>query len=104
MSYKNPFNGKIKEPKGDIMFNSIMITTHTAEETNGIIIPENQREMYAEQFVVKVGESVSTKSLKPGAKVLLDVAGLSARKAGLPIEIDGEQYVIINERDIVYIY
>jgi chaperonin GroES len=68
----------------------------------GIIIPDTAKEAPQEAEVVAVGPGKRNKSgdviapaVKPGEKVLI------GKFAGTEIEIDGNDYVIVNEDDVL---
>jgi chaperonin GroES len=68
----------------------------------GIIIPDTAKEAPQEAEVVAVGPGKRNKSgdviapaVKPGEKVLI------GKYAGTEIEIDGNDYVIVNEDDVL---
>ncbi|MDP6042415.1 MAG: co-chaperone GroES [Candidatus Latescibacteria bacterium] len=68
----------------------------------GIIIPDTAKEAPQEAEVVAVGPGKPNKSgdviapaVKPGEKVLI------GKYAGTEIEIDGNDYVIVNEDDVL---
>ena len=68
----------------------------------GIIIPDTAKETPQEAEVVAVGPGKRNKSgdviapaVKPGEKVLI------GKYAGTEIEIDGNDYVIVNEDDVL---
>ena len=68
----------------------------------GIIIPDTAKEKPQEAKVVAVGPGKRNKNgdiiapeLKPGEKILI------GKWAGAEIEIDGEDYVILSEDDVL---
>lgn len=70
----------------------------------GIIIPDTAKEKPQEAKVVAVGPGKRNKNgdiiaseLKPGEKILI------GKWAGTEIEIDGEDYVILSEDDVLAI-
>lgn len=82
----------------------ILVRRVDAEEQvkGGIIIPDTAKETPQEAEVVAVGPGKRNKggdviapAVKPGEKVLI------GKYAGTEIEIDGGDYVIVNEDDVL---
>lgn len=63
-------------------------------ERGGMLIPETKREREAEGIVTHIGPECT--KVKVGDKVLVP-----KRNAGTPIEFDGEQLVVISERELL---
>jgi len=92
---------KIK-PLGD----RVLIKPYEGKETTkgGIVLPDTAKEKPQEGEVVAVGEGRKTKegksiplSLKKGDKVLY------GKYSGTEITVDGEEYLIMREEDILAI-
>ena len=82
----------------------VLVKRFTEEEKTkgGIIIPDSAKEKPQEAEVIAVG---SGKILEEGKRVALEVkAGdriLFGKYSGNDIKLDGEEYVIIREEDIL---
>lgn len=111
--------------KGKVLFNTVLTTLNMTTETeSGIILQgdkvgKKEGVLMDDQEVVAVGSSVD--EIKVGDKVKLDLgkfmrevtkrpvgdfgANGKTQELALPIiEINGEQYARITNRDIVYVY
>ena len=73
-----------------------------ATSKGGIIIPDSAKEKPAQGEIIAVGEG---KILEDGKKAALDVkAGdkvLFSKYAGTEVKIEGEEYLIMREEDIL---
>lgn len=85
--------------------NDRIIVKRLAEEEKtkgGIIIPDNAKEKPMEGEVVAVGNG---KVLQNGAKVSLEVKKgdriLFGKYSGTEIKVDGEEYLMMREEDIL---
>ena len=92
---------KIK-PLGD----RVLIKALEREEKtkSGIVLPETAKEKPQEGWVLAVG---SGKTLDNGTKVALEVQVgqkvIFSKYAGTEVKLDGEELMILNERDILAI-
>ena len=82
----------------------ILLRRVEAEEQvqSGIIIPDTAKEMPQEAEVIAVGPGKPNKTgdlivpdVEPGTKVLI------GKFAGTEVEIDGDEYVIVSEDDVL---
>ncbi len=82
----------------------VLVKRTTGEEktSGGIIIPDSAKEKPQEAEVIAVG---SGKILEEGKRIALEVkAGdriLFGKYSGNDIKLDGEEYVIIREEDVL---
>lgn len=82
----------------------ILVRRMTGEEKTkgGIIIPDSAKEKPQEAEVVAVGNG---KILEEGKRIALDVKTgdhiLFGKYSGNDIKLDGEEYVIIREEDVL---
>jgi chaperonin GroES len=89
------------------LYDRIVLTRVKEEETsrNGIIIPDSAKEKPQEGLVIAVGRG---KRLEDGAVVALDVkAGdrvLFGKYSGSEITLDGSEYIIMREDDVLGIF
>lgn len=90
------------KPLGD----RVVVKALEAEQKtkSGIVLPDTVKEKPQEGEVVAVG---SGKVLENGQKVALEVkAGdkvIFAKYAGTEVKVDGQEYIILSERDILAI-
>lgn len=90
------------KPLGD----RVVVKALEAEQKtkSGIVLPDTVKEKPQEGEVVAVG---SGKVLDNGQKVALEVkAGdkvIFAKYAGTEVKVDGQEYIILSERDILAI-
>ncbi|QDR79588.1 co-chaperone GroES [Sporomusa termitida] len=90
------------KPLGD----RVVIEALAKEEMtkSGIVLPDTVKEKPQEGKVVAVG---SGKTLENGQKVALDVAVgdkiIFSKYAGTEVKVEGKEYLIISERDILAI-
>ncbi|HWR41828.1 co-chaperone GroES [Sporomusa sp.] len=88
------------KPLGD----RVVIEALAKEEVtkSGIVLPDTVKEKPQEGKVVAVG---SGKTLENGQKVALDVSVgdkiIFSKYAGTEVKVDGKEYLIISERDIL---
>ncbi|MDR1719912.1 MAG: co-chaperone GroES [Dysgonamonadaceae bacterium] len=77
----------------------VLIKPAAAEEktVGGIIIPDSAKEKPLKGEVIAVGDGTKDEKmvLKPGDKVLY------GKYAGTEIELDGEQYLIMRQSDVL---
>jgi len=90
------------KPLGDKV---VVKTIATEEKTKGgIVLPDTAKEKPLEGEVVAVGSGII---LENGQKLPLEVAVgdrvIFSKYAGTEIKIDGEEYMIMNEREILAI-
>ncbi len=82
----------------------VLVKRITGEEktSGGIIIPDSAKEKPQEAEVIAVG---SGKILEEGKRIALDVKTgdrvLFGKYSGNDIKLDGEEYVIIREEDVL---
>ncbi|MFO7756337.1 MAG: co-chaperone GroES [Bacteroidales bacterium] len=89
------------ELKGKILAGKVLVKPHEAEEktSSGIIIPDSAKEKPQEGKVVLVGAAKKDEEMevKPGDTVLY------GKYAGQELNIDGEDYLLMSQTDILYI-
>ncbi|SJZ34251.1 co-chaperone GroES [Selenihalanaerobacter shriftii] len=89
------------KPLGDRV---VMKALEEKEETteSGIVLPESAKEKPQEGEIVAVGEG---KKLDNGDRVDLDVTTgdrvIYGKYAGTEIEFEGEEYLVISEKDVL---
>ncbi|MCL5264628.1 MAG: co-chaperone GroES [Chloroflexi bacterium] len=90
------------KPLGD----RVLLKPKTKEEVtrSGIVLPDTAKEKPLEGTIIAVGPG---KALDDGRKVPMDVAAgqvvLYAKYAGTEIKMDGEDYLILRQEDILAI-
>lgn len=88
------------KPLGD----RVVIKVLASEEKtkSGIVLPDTAKEKPQEGEVVAVG---SGKTMENGQKVALEVAVgdrvIYSKYAGTEVKVDGQEYLILSERDIL---
>jgi chaperonin GroES len=87
--------------KGKILAGKVLVKPPAAEEktSSGIIIPDSAKEKPQKGEVVLVGADKKDEPMqvKPGDVVLY------GKYAGTELNIDGEDYLLISQNDILYI-
>nr|WP_280959766.1 co-chaperone GroES [Anaerophaga thermohalophila] len=87
--------------KGKILAGKVLVKPQAAEEktSSGIIIPDSAKEKPQKGEVVLVGADKKDEPMqvKPGDVVLY------GKYAGTELNIDGEDYLLISQNDILYI-
>lgn len=91
------------KPLGDrVVVKDIEVEEETTE--SGIVLPESAKEEPQEGEVVAVGEG---KKLDNGERLTMDVSEgdrvIYGKYAGTEIEFDGEEYLVISEKDVLAI-
>ncbi|MBR8534312.1 co-chaperone GroES [Carboxylicivirga mesophila] len=91
----------MSELKGRILAGKILVKPQAAETTtaSGIIIPDSAKEKPLQGTVVLVGEAKKDEvmEVKVGDVVLYGKYG------GTELAIDGEDYLLISQSDVLYI-
>jgi len=87
--------------KGKILAGKVLVKPETAEEktASGIIIPESAKEKPLKGKVVLVGEAKKDESMEVKTGDLV----LYGKYSGTELNIDGEDYLLISQNDILYI-
>lgn len=87
--------------KGKILAGKVLVRPNDAEEktSSGIIIPDSAKEKPQQGTVVLVGvaKKDETMEVKPGDKVLYGKYG------GQELSLDGVDYLLMSQSDILYI-
>lgn len=87
--------------KGKILAGKVLVKPEAAEEktASGIFIPESAKEKPLKGKVILTGEAKKDEPMevKPGDLVLY------GKYAGTELNIDGEDYLLISQNDILYI-
>jgi chaperonin GroES len=88
--------------KGNVVAGKLLIKPATAEEktAGGIYIPDSAKEKPLQGEVILIGEVIKdeTCNVKVGDKVLY------GKYAGTELEIEGETYLLLSMKDILYIF
>jgi len=89
------------ELKGRILSGKILVKPVKAEEMSrgGIIIPDTVKEKPTEGKVIMVGEAKKDEPMevKVGDEILF------SKYAGQELNIEGEEYLLISQNDVLYI-
>jgi len=92
---------KMAKLKGKILAGKVLVKPHEAEEktASGIIIPDSAKEKPQEGTIALVGAAKKDEEmeLKAGDVVLY------GKYAGQELNIDGEDYLLMSQSDILYI-
>ena len=100
MFNKNKVN-KMADLKGKILAGKVLVRPNEAEEktASGIIIPDSAKEKPQQGTVVLVGAAKKDEplELKKGDKVLY------GKYSGQELNIDGSDYLLMAQSDILYI-
>nr|WP_202796536.1 co-chaperone GroES [Thermophagus xiamenensis] len=87
--------------KGKVLAGKVLVKPQAAEEktSSGIIIPDSAKEKPLKGEVVLIGAAKKDEPMevKPGDVVLY------GKYAGTELNIDGEDYLLISQSDILYI-
>jgi len=90
------------KPLGDRMV--VKVVTQEEKTKGGIVLPDTAKEKPQEGEVMAVG---SGKVLENGQKLPLEVKVgdriIFSKYAGTEVKLDGEEYVIFSERDVLAI-
>lgn len=91
----------MSELKGKILAGKVLVKPMEAETktVSGIIIPDSAKEKPLKGTVVLVGAAKKDETVEVKAK---DVV-LYGKYAGTELQINGEDYLLINQSDILYI-
>jgi len=87
--------------KGKVLAGKVLVKPHEAEAktASGIIIPDSAKEKPRQGTIVLTGASKKDEEmeLKPGDVVLY------GKYSGQELTIDGEDYLLISQSDVLYI-
>lgn len=91
------------KPLGDrVVIQDIEVEEETTE--SGIVLPDSAKEEPQEGEVVAVGEG---KKLDSGERLAMDVSEgdrvIYGKYAGTEVEFDGEEYLVVSEKDVLAI-
>lgn len=89
------------KPKGKVLAGKIMVEPSPAEEKteSGIIIPDSAKEKPQEGTVVLVGDSKKDEPMEIQEGDLV----FYGKYAGTEISIEGTDYLIMSQSDVLYI-
>ncbi len=92
---------KMAQLKGKILAGKVLVKPNEAEEktTSGIIIPDSAKEKPRQGSVIMVGAAKKDEDMevKKGDMVLY------GKYAGQELTIDGDEYLLISQSDILFI-
>jgi chaperonin GroES len=92
---------KMAQLKGKILAGKVLVKPNEAEEktTSGIIIPDSAKEKPRQGNVIMVGAAKKDEDMevKKGDQVLY------GKYAGQELTIDGDEYLLISQSDILFI-
>jgi chaperonin GroES len=92
---------KMKQIKGKVLAGKVLVKPHEAEAktASGIIIPDSAKEKPRQGTVVLVGAPKKDEEMevKKGDVVLY------GKYAGQELTIDGEEYLLLSQTDILFI-
>lgn len=82
-----------------VLGTNVIIKQKAAETVScgGIVLPENTQTKPLRGVVVKIGNVLTSQKLQEGQDVLFD------RFAGVPVTLDNEQYLVMDQNDILII-
>ena len=90
------------KPLGDRIV--VKVISHEEKTKGGIVLPDTAKEKPAEGEVMAIGTG---KVLENGQKLPLEVKVgdriIFSKYAGTEVKLDGEEYVIFSERDVLAI-
>jgi len=91
----------MSELKGRILAGKILVKPQAAETTtsSGIIIPDSAKEKPLQGSVVLVGEAKKDEAME----VKVGDVVLYGKYGGTELAIDGEEYLLISQSDVLYI-
>ncbi len=91
----------MSELKGRILAGKILVKPQAAETTtaSGIIIPDSAKEKPLQGTVVLVGEAKKDEAME----VKVGDVVLYGKYGGTELSIDGEDYLLIQQSDVLYI-
>ncbi len=91
----------MSELKGRILAGKILVKPQAAETTtaSGIIIPDSAKEKPLQGSVVLVGEAKKDEAME----VKIGDVVLYGKYGGTELAIDGEDYLLISQSDVLYI-
>ena len=89
------------ELKGRILAGKILVKPSEADEktASGIIIPDSAREKPQEGTVIKVGADKKDEPME----IKVGDAVLYGKYGGQELTIDGEEYLLISQSDVLFI-
>ena len=89
------------ELKGKVLPGKVLVKPQEAEEktASGIIIPDSAKEKPQQGKVVLVGEAKTDEPMV----VKKDDVVLYGKYAGTEIQIEGNDYLLISQQDVLYI-
>ncbi len=91
----------MKEIKGKVLAGKVLVKPHEAEDktASGIIIPDSAKEKPRQGTVIMVGAPKKDEEMevKKGDVVLY------GKYAGQELTIDGEEYLLLSQSDILFI-
>ena len=92
---------KMTEIKGKILAGKVLVKPNEAEEktVRGIIIPDSAKEKPLQGKVVLVGAAKKDEEME----VKKDDQVLYGKYAGQELTIEGEDYLLISQSDVLYI-
>ena len=67
------------------------------QSKGGIVLPDQSKVKPLRGTIIKVGGNMGTHTFKEGQEILFD------RYAGIPVELDDEQYLVMDKTDILII-
>ncbi|MEA1886030.1 MAG: co-chaperone GroES [Bacteroidota bacterium] len=87
--------------KGKILAGKVLVKPHEAEEktASGIIIPDSAKEKPQQGTIVLVGAAKKDEEME----VKIGDVVLYGKYAGQELNIDGEDYLLMSQSDILYI-
>ena len=90
------------KPLGDMIV--VKVVNHEEKTKGGIVLPDTAKEKPTEGEVMAIGTG---KVLENGQKLPLEVKVgdriIFSKYAGTEVKLDGEEYVIFSERDVLAI-
>ena len=91
----------MSELKGKILAGKVLVKTTAAETktSSGIIIPDSAKEKPLKGTVVLVGEAKKDEAME----VKVGDTVLYGKYSGTELHIDGEDYLLISQSDVLYI-
>jgi chaperonin GroES len=91
----------MSELKGRILAGKILVKPQAAETTtaSGIIIPDSAKEKPLQGEVVLVGEAKKDEAME----VKIGDTVLYGKYGGTELSIEGEDYLLISQSDVLYI-
>jgi len=99
LNLKNSYN--MKKIKGKVLAGKVLVKPHEAEAktASGIIIPDSAKEKPRQGTVVLVGAPKKDEEME----VKVGDVVLYGKYAGQELTIDGEEYLLLSQSDILFI-